>query len=463
MSDPTPLLDPDERVLSTLNQDGSRRWLRPKVAHGKWWKRRAIVGYGLIVLFNLLPWIHINGKPILLLDVMHRQFTFFTVTFRPTETLLLAFLMLGLFVGIFFITSMFGRVWCGWGCPQTVYLEFLYRPIERFIEGPNGQKGKPVALPRKVLKYVIYIAVSFHLAHTFLAYFVSPKVLFSWTLGNPFEHPTGFGIVVGVTALMVYNFVWFREQMCILACPYGRLQSVLLDRNSLIVGYDEKRGEPRGKKKKKDANAALGDCIDCNWCRAVCPTGIDIRHGLQMECIHCTECIDACDNIMEKIGRPKGLIRYTSQHGLAGDPIKFLRPRTVLYPLVIGLALLAFTWRLTSRESALITPMRVQSAPFAELQNGAIRNTVAFRIENRSVEVHTYKVSLEEGHQLTAPSFPMTLNPSQAQEFTLIVESPLQSFSKGQARVTFHFSDEADFEIEVDRTVLGPFTLSSTQ
>ncbi len=460
MSDQTPLLRPEERVLSTLNQDGSRRWIRPKVAQGKWWKRRAIVGYGLIALFNILPWLSINGKPILLLDVMHRQFTIFTFSFRPTETLLLAFLLLATFVTVFFVTSLFGRVWCGWGCPQTVYLEFLYRPLERWIEGPNSQKGKPVPPLRVALKYLVFAVVSIHLSHTFLAYFISPTELFSWTLGNPFDHPVGFGIVFGVAALMMYNFVWFREQMCILACPYGRLQSVLLDRNSLIVGYDTTRGEPRGKKKKKtDPTApAPGDCIDCSWCLAVCPTGIDIRDGLQMECIHCTECIDACDNVMEKVGREKGLIRYTSQHGLAGDPLKFLRPRTVLYPLVIVAALTAFTWRLTSMETALILPRRVQNQPYTLTEDGDVRNVLSFRLENRSEEPHTYQVSMDEGFELMAPNFPMTVPGGQAQDFVLIVVSPKEIFDQGKARLNFHFTDEADFDSEVSRAVVGPFS-----
>lgn len=463
MSEQKPLLNPEERVLSTLNQDGSRRWLRPKVARGKWWKRRAIVGYGLIALFNILPWLSINGKPILLLDVMHRQFTFFTFTFRPTETLLLAFLLLATFVSVFFITSLFGRVWCGWGCPQTVYLEFLYRPLERLIEGPNSQKGKPVPPKRVALKYLVFGIVSLHLSHTFLAYFVSPTELFSWTLGNPFDHPVGFGIVFGVAALMMYNFVWFREQMCILACPYGRLQAVLLDRNSLIVGYDATRGEPRGKKRKKaDPNAPTpGDCIDCNWCLAVCPTGIDIRDGLQMECIHCTECVDACDNVMEKVGREKGLIRYTSQHGLAGDPLKFLRPRTVLYPIVIVLALSAFLFRLTTLETALISPRRVQNNPYTMIGEESVRNVLSFRIENRSQEPHTYQVEMDEPFKLVAPNFPLDLGAGQSQEFMLIVDSPVDVFQDGKARLQFKFSDEADFESEVSRAVVGPLTTSS--
>ena len=288
-------LEPPEHVLSTLNPDGTRRWLAPRLAKGRFWKRRRVVAYWLILLFNLLPWIQIGGKPAMLLDVMHREFTFFGMTFQPTETLLITLLILAIFVGIFLATALFGRVWCGWGCPQTVYLEYLYRPIERLVEGKHHSKGR-AAVPggRKLLKYAVFLVISLHLSHTFLAYFVGAPTVIEWSLGNPADHMMGFLIVWLVAAAMMIDFGFFREQMCILACPYGRLQSALLDPDSIVIGYDPIRGEPRGKGKRgTEKTTGLGDCVDCKLCVAVCPTGIDIRDGLQMECVNCAECVDA--------------------------------------------------------------------------------------------------------------------------------------------------------------------------
>ncbi len=296
-----PLIKPPGRVLSTLEEDGSRRWLRPRLAKGRFWSARRIVAYLLIAIFTLVPYLHINGKPVLLLNLVHRQFVIFGKTFLPTDTVFLALFMLGVFILIFAFTAIFGRVWCGWACPQTVYIEFLIRPIERLFTGRMGVGGKPVkrvAGWRRGAMYLTFVVICFFLANTFLAYFVPPKVLDQWVRSSPLDHPAGFMIVVAVTGLMLFDFCFFREQTCLIACPYGRFQSVLMDRQSLIIGYDLKRGEPRGKKKRvasyalpvateETAGQTTGDCIDCRLCVAVCPTGIDIRDGLQFECVAC--------------------------------------------------------------------------------------------------------------------------------------------------------------------------------
>lgn len=247
------LLKPEERVLATLNADGSRRWITPRLAKGRTWRNRRAVGYILIAVFVLLPFLRMNGKPPLLLDIMERQFTFFGTTFYPTDTLLLSLLLMTIFVSIFLLTALFGRVWCGWACPQTVYMEFLFRPIDRLF-GTGGYSKSPLGcMPkgvRSTLRFVVFVGLSFLLAHVFLSYFVGTDRLFQWVFTSPLAHPFGFGIVVAVTAAMLFNFGFFREQLCLVACPYGRFQSVMLDTRSLIVGYDLRRGEPRGKGKR---------------------------------------------------------------------------------------------------------------------------------------------------------------------------------------------------------------------
>jgi cytochrome c oxidase accessory protein FixG len=303
----------------------------------------------------------------MLLDLPRRQFTLFGTTFLPTDTLLVMLLGLGLAFTILFVTALLGRVWCGWACPQTVYLEFLFRPIEHWLEG--GAHGAATLdkqgglAPRRLIKLGIYAVLACFLAHTFLGYFVPVAELAQWVRRSPFEHPVSFLVMAGTTGLVFFDFAYFREQTCLIACPYGRLQSVLLDRRSAIVGYDPRRGEPR-MRGIKQRPATAGDCIDCQMCVLTCPTGIDIREGLQMECIHCAQCIDACDAVMTKIGRPRGLIRYGSRDGFAGRAGSFLRPRLIAYPAVLVLAFGLFAWQLGGRSATEVTVLRASTVPF---------------------------------------------------------------------------------------------------
>ena len=349
------------RVLPTLNQDGSRRWVRPRPFDGRYMRLRRRVGWGLIALFSGLPFVRIGGQPALLLDIPTRQFHFFGATLRATDGVLLMLLLLAIFVAVFAITAWIGRAWCGWACPQTVYMEFLFRPLERWLEGgrsaqlrldrdgPNG---------RRLLKHFAFAVLSVLLANLFLSYFVGVARLSTWMTTSPLLHPTGF-LVVLVTSLLVYaDFGYFREQMCTVACPYARLQSVLLDPNSIVVGYDATRGEPRGR------GAGKGDCVDCGACVATCPTGIDIRDGLQLECIACAQCVDACDSVMTKFHKPLGLIRYDAGHALHGvkGSLRPRRPRLVAYVLVLVALLggLAFFARGAGRPS--VQPIAVKIA-----------------------------------------------------------------------------------------------------
>lgn len=466
------------RVLSTLNADGSRRWLRPRLSEGRHWRRRRGVAYALILLFTALPFVKVGGHPALLLDIAHREFHFFGRTLLPTDSLVFALLMVSIFLGIMLVTALAGRVWCGWACPQTVYLEFLYRPIERFFDGAPGKKQRVggAAGARRAAKHAVFFLCTVYLSHTFLAYFVGVDTLYQWVRRSPVDHPAAFLVMLATFALMTFDFGYFREQTCLIACPYGRLQSALLDRRSLIIGYDRRRGEPRGAKKLapalahgagKDAVVSLdilssepaprGDCIDCKMCVTTCPTGIDIRDGLQMECIGCAQCIDACDSVMDRIGRPRGLIRYSSQAAVAGDRSNVLRPRLFIYPaaLLVTLTLMVLALERTAVAEAAVLP-RV-GAPFYELPTGEISNQFRIRLVNRSTKAATFRVGSADARArliLEGDAFPLA--PGESRTTPVTVALPRDVFERGGFDVPFRVEADDGFVKELRFHALGP-------
>ncbi len=455
------LMEPEEHVLSTLERDGSRRWMWPRVSPGRFLKARGVVGWVLIAIFAVLPYIQINGHPAILLDVIHRQFHLFGATFLPTDTLLLALGLVGLIVTIFLFTALFGRVWCGWACPQTVYMEFVFRPIERLCYGLAGRGGAPkpgTARWRHVVKYLLFFLVSIYLAHTFLAYFVGVENLRTWIFGSPFNHPIAFVVMAVTTGLMLFDFSYFREQMCILACPYGRFQSVMLDRQSLIISYDHHRGEPRGKL-RRDGGDRQGDCIDCHACVATCPTGIDIRQGLQLECIGCAQCIDACDAIMTKIKRPLGLIRYSSQDAIDGVGRRF-RPRLVFYPTILLVIATLLALNVAGRQPADVTLLRSPGQPFIKLPTGEITNNLRLKITNRSDEPANYTVSIagEGPGRITLNENPVRVGPGEMSTVGVVIAMPAEKFTAGVHELELRVTDGGEVDRLVRGRLLGPIT-----
>jgi cytochrome c oxidase accessory protein FixG len=460
--------DQEQSVLSTLNDDGSRRWLNPRVSPGRFLTRRRVTAYGLIALFVALPLIPINGHPALLLDIAARRFHIFGTTFYPTDTLLMALLIVGTFVSIFWITALLGRVWCGWACPQTVYMEFVYRPLQRLFEGAPGRPKKgwlQTSVAGKPLKYVAFAIVSFALAHVFLAYFVSWSELSTWVFHFPSNHLLGFGIVMLVTVAMLIDFAFLREQVCIVMCPYGRMQSVMLDKQSLIVKYETKRGEPRGMKKKiasvslpQLAPAAVGDCVDCHMCVTTCPTGIDIRRGLQMECVGCAQCIDACDSVMDRLKRPRGLIRYSSQAAMEGETPKLLRPRVVIYPTVLVIIATLFVLVLRGTGKADVTIVRGMGQPFVVNANGEVQNMLKVKIVNRAETASTFRVTLvdEPTGRIELENPDILVQPGEMLTVPVRAILPADAFPKPQHPVKILVTGPDGYAKTVTMTMLGP-------
>ena len=401
--------------VTTINSDGSHYILHPADVSGRFTFFRRIFGILLIAVYVLLPWIPINGAPALFFDVENRRFHIFGLTLLTQDLWVFFFLISGLGFSLFFLTALLGRLWCGWACPYTVFLEHVFRRIERWIDGDANARRKLDAAPssarktiRRIVKQGLYILAAALIAHVFISYFVSLPRLYEFMREGPLQHGATFTIISALTAVLWFCFAWFREQFCIILCPYGRIQSALTDEETVVIGYDEKRCEPRGK--ASDPNA--GACIDCHRCVQVCPTGIDIRNGLQMECIGCAACIDACDDIMRKVNRPTGLVRYDSTSGLAGKKRRIIRPRIWLYAGMgmIGFLALGFT-AYHKAKPVFAEVSRMRGAPFF-VDPTVVRNHYQLRLLNKRNQPVTFTVSLENtpaGFTLSGIGEPLTL------------------------------------------------------
>ena len=384
---------PKERVLPTLNQDGSRRRIRPKLYKGSLYTKRFVVGWSLMALFVALPLIQIGGAPAVFLDVATREFTFFGRTFLPTDTLLLALLMLSVFITIVLVTAITGRAWCGWACPQTLFLEMVFRKIEYAIEGDAGAQRKLNDAPwtgnkilKKGTKQLIFIIISLLISHTVMAYIVGLDETLAIVQDNPMNRPAGFIGLMAFTAIFYGVFAKFREQACIAVCPYGRLQGVLLVKESIVVAYDWLRGEPRSKIKKNEVKADQGDCIDCKLCVHVCPTSIDIRNGTQLECVNCTACMDACDDVMVKINKPKGLIRYASYNSIKDGVQKLINPRLIGYTIVMIGLLSLLSFLIFTRSEVETTVLKVRGTLYQKTDDGYITNLYNIEFVNKTFD-----------------------------------------------------------------------------
>jgi cytochrome c oxidase accessory protein FixG len=425
--------------LASLDQFGDRKFLFVAEVTGKFKNWRNIIHPLFILFFLILPWIKINGEQWVLLNIPERKFNIFGFSFWAHDAPLIFFIIAGSLIGLSFITAIWGRIWCGWACPQTVFIEGVFRKIEAFVEGNYLARKKLNSNPmdlskfsKKTLKWGLFLLASLVITHSFLAYFVGSSELLGMIQKNPKENWTPFVVILITTAIILFDFGWFREQFCLIMCPYGRFQSVLMDKNSLAVLYDSKRGEPR--KSKDLPNSESGDCINCFRCVSVCPTGIDIRNGLQMECIACTACIDACDEIMEKVNKPKGLIRYSSEAALAGEKVSHFRPRTLLYGIFLAILMAVFAFVLSQRNPIKLTILRAIEEPYKIINNSEsaspqLLNHFKVHIQNQSSENIEVNLKIEAPQlQLIAPDNPSVTESKKKKWIHFFVKMDLKDY-----------------------------------
>ena len=395
---------PDESFrdrMVTIDEDGNRKWIYATKPKGKFYNYRTYVSYLFFAILVVLPFIKVRGNPLFLLDVLNTRFIIFGKIFWPQDFFIFGLGMIAFIVIIILFTAAFGRLFCGWICPQTIFMEMLFRKIEYAIEGDAPKQKRLNDGPwtnekilKKTAKHVIFFALSFFISNLFLAYIIGVDELKLIIFDSISNHIGGFTAILVFSFIFYGVFAWFREQVCTVVCPYGRLQGVLLDQNSMVVAYDYQRGEPRGKVKDKDI-LNLGDCIDCNLCVKVCPTGIDIRNGTQMECVGCTARIDACDEIMEKVNRPLGLIRYASENGiLNNEPLRYT-PRMKLYTLLLIALVALLSILLITRKDVDATIIRAQGMLYQEVGTDSLSNLYTIKMVNKTIKNLNVSLKLE--------------------------------------------------------------------
>ena len=377
--------------IGTVTQKGERIWVYPKKPKGKFYNARTIFSFVLLVLLYGLPFVKINGNPLILLNILERKLILFGVPFGPHDFHLFVIAMILTIISLFLFTVVYGRIFCGWLCPQTVFMEMVYRKIEYLIEGDshkqraldkmdwNGEK-----IFKKSLKHGIFAAIAFITANIFLSYIIGIDEL-SKIINDPIAlHLTGLTAITIFAGVFYFVFAFFREQACLMVCPYGRLQGVMLDENSVVISYDHVRGEPRGVSKKEDAD--LGDCVDCKACVQVCPTGIDIRNGTQLECVNCTACIDACDNIMDKVNKPRGLIRYASLNEIENGIRSLLTPRSIGYTVVLVILFGILSFLMSLRGDFELSILRTPGMMYQQYDSLHVSNLYDFVLTNKTFD-----------------------------------------------------------------------------
>lgn len=457
--------------VGTMDDAGKRKWVFPRKPSGKYTNYRSIVAYFLLAVFFILPFLKINGNPLLLINVIDRQFFIFGQPFFPQDFFILA---LGAITSIIFIilfTVVFGRIFCGWVCPQTIFLEMIFRKIDYLIEGDRNKQMKldrqewnSEKIWKRSLKWSIFIIISLIITHWMFMYIVGYQEVFNMIKEGPFNNFTGFLVMIVFTAAFYFTFAWFREQVCTLVCPYGRLQGVLIDKQTINVYYDFKRGENRSKWRKGEDRKAegKGDCIDCNQCVVVCPTGIDIRNGQQLECVNCTACIDACDEVMVKVGLPKGLIRYATEDEIEKEvPFKFTG-RMKAYSVVL-LLMLGFLGFLLSNRGTMEAKFIKPAGSTYFVRDGQITNTYNYTFLNKSNKDQLVTIKIMEpahGTVSLSTTDKILLKKDQMIKGTVNISFPEKEIKLSKQKVKMGVYDQKGELLDTFETYFeGPFKL----
>lgn len=467
------VLDPEtfRDSVGTMDQTGKRKWVYPKKPGGRYTNYRTLVAILLLVVFFAIPFITIHGNPILMINVLDRQFFIFGQPFYPQDFFILALGAIASLIFIILFTVAFGRIFCGWVCPQTIFMEMIFRKIEYAIEGDRNrqmklerQKWDFEKIWKRCLKWSIYIVISLIITHFMYMYIVGYKEVFNIMKQGPFANPSNFTVMIFFTAAFYFVFAWFREQVCTLVCPYGRLQSVLIDAQTINVFYDYKRGENRAKWKKGEDRKAegKGDCIDCNQCVVVCPTGIDIRDGQQLECINCTACMDACDEVMDKVGFPRGLIRYASEAEIENQTEFKFTTRMKAYAAILILLVGFLGFLLLSRGAMEAKFIKPAGSTFF-LRDGKITNTYNYTLLNKSnkpLKV-TFKVlKPEHGEVNMSATGKVEVARDQMSKGTINISFPEKDINLSKQNIEIGVYDENGKELDKYKTYFeGPFKM----
>ena len=457
--------------VSTVDQSGARKWVYPKKPKGKFTNYRDIVTVFLLAVFFVVPFIKLNGNPLLKINIIDREFFIIGQPLYPQDFFILALGAITSLVFIILFTVVFGRIFCGWTCPQTIFMEGVFRKIEYWIEGDRNKQIKLANQPwnsekilKKGLKWFIYTIISLIITHWMFMYIVGYEEVLKIMKGGPIEYPSNFIVMFIFTGLFYFVFAWFREQVCTLVCPYGRLQGVLIDKETINVFYDFKRGENRSKwRKGEDRKAAgKGDCIDCNQCVVVCPTGIDIRNGQQLECINCTMCIDACDEVMVKTGLPKGLIRYASQDEIEKEQKFKFTNRMKAYSVVL-LALVGFLGYLLNNRGDLEAKFIKPAGSTFFIKDKKINNTYNYTFLNKTNEDKKVTIKVikpQNGEIILSDNNSIILKRDKLTKGTVNVTFPEIQIKQSKQNITIGVYDDKGKLLDTFETYFeGPFKM----